>query len=365
MQLIFPLFLSLFLFFPLHASNEYAYSDEQEELQQKVLYLNYESLPKRLIKGEKFTITYKVLSTDTSFDDLVYKFDNYYGLERLNKEPIRKIKDYYYFDTFEFIATNEMLKTPDVTLFLQFNGYYKSNPTTLKGETIPVISLNSDKRFSNIIADSFILKKYKTTSYDNKSNVIVFNASAKNCNLQSIKFQNIDKQGIESFDINKTVSTITYYMVVNKNLDTFEFTYYNLKENKFKSVIIPIIVDDDSVSTQSDLKPTQNKQKIIKLIIASALLFLAILAFILFRKYSLLLLIVPSIIYIVYNFIPLETICAKKGADLLLLPMDGGTIMTQLERRENFEVLNSVGEFYKIKYNNKIGWINSENICKH
>lgn len=365
MKLQFSLFFLLLLLFPLHANSEYAYSDEQEELKQKVLYLNYESLPKRLIKGEKFSITYKVLSTDTSFDDLVYKFDNYYGLEILNREPIRRVEQYYYFDTFEFIASGKKLRTPDVTLYLQFNGYYKSNPTTIEGKHIPVISLNGDKRFSNIIADDFTLKNYKTTSYDNRSNVIVFSASATNCDLQSIKFQNIDKQGIESFDTNNSVSNITYYAIINKKLDTFEFTYYNLQENKFKSVVIPILVDDDSVSTQSDLKPTQNKQKIIKLIVASALLFLAVLAFVLFRKYSLFLFIVPSIIYIVYNFIPLETICAKRNADLLLLPMEGGTIMTKLERKESFEVLNSVGEFYKIKYNNKIGWIHNENLCSN
>lgn len=360
MKLLLLFFISLA---PLFAEN--GYDDEQEEVQQKVLYLSYSSLPKRLIKGEKFKITYKVLSTDTSFDDLVYKFDNYYGLKILSKTPIRKIEGYYYLDTFEFVAIGEKLRTPDITVFLQFNSRLKSNRSNLKGKNIPVISLNGDKKFSNIIADSFTLNKYKTTSYDNRSNVVIFNASAQNSDLQSIKFQDISKQGIESIDTNNSTSTITYYAIIDKKLDTFEFTYYNLKENRFKSVIIPIIVDDDSVSTQSDLKPTQNKQKTIKLIIVSASLFLAILAFVLFKKYSLLLLIVPGILYIIYNFIPLETICAKEGADLLLLPMDGGTIMTKVKKRENFEVLNSVGEFYKIKYNNKIGWINSENICIH
>jgi len=358
-----PFLLFILLSISLFADDSYIYSDEPAAVEQKVLYLTYEKFPKRLIKNQKFSITLKVLSTEEIFDDISYTFANAKGVKLLNTKPLRKDKEPYFYDTFNFIATSSDLRTPDITASLEYNGVYKSYPTTIEGKKINVITLNADKDFSHIIADSLSLTRYKTTPYDSKHNVVIFTLQANNADLNATHLNSVDFQGQESLEHNQSISKLTYYAVVSKSLEDLHFNYYNLKENRYKNILIPIIVDDDSVSTQSDLKPIENRQRIIKLIIVAVVVLVALIVMLLYKKYSLILVIIVGAIYIIYNFVPLKAVCVEAKSPLYLLPMHHGTILEEIPTQNNFEVLNRVDDFYKIKYKNKIGWIQNENIC--
>ena len=60
--------------------------------QSNVLYLSYEDIPSRVIKGEIFSITIKALSTVKYFTDITYKLSTLQGLKLLTKSPIRQKK---------------------------------------------------------------------------------------------------------------------------------------------------------------------------------------------------------------------------------------------------------------------------------
>ena len=328
----------------------------------KVLYLSYQETPQRVIKGEIFSITIKTVSTIDNFRDIKYKFLNYSGLKSLGSIPDRTIKGKFYFEKFYFLVTKNKAKLPDINVSLIADTEYE--PAILNGPKLNIITLNPKKDFSNVIANSFKLSEYKTTSFDTKHNIIVFSAKAKNSKLSSIKFQNVFKQGIESVSKSYNNPKVTYFVVVNKDLEKFSFTYFNLIKNRFEKIIIPIIVDDDSVTTQSDLKPKDQSKEKLKLSIAIALVFIILIFTIWRKKYIYLILTLIPLIYIGYVLIPSKDVCIKAGSNIQLLPVTNGTIFETTQTQYNLPKEGSIKDFVKVKLKNeKIGWVKNEDTC--
>jgi len=330
----------------------------------KVLYLSYQEMPKRVFNGEIFSITIKTLSTTKNFLDIKYEFSNYYGLESLNEIPFRKVQDRYYFDTFYFYVEDSKAKLPDITA--EIVAYRKYRKTTILGKKLKVITLNPRKDFSNIIANSLNLVDYRTTSYDNKHNIIVFEANATNTKISKMHFQNVFKQGIESVVDSYFESKITYFIIIDKQIENFSFSYFNLLSNKFVMITIPIIVDDDSVSTQTDLKPKDQSRERLKIQIASVVAFIGFLLILWRRKYVYLIFIFVPLGYVLYLSAPQKDICIKKGSNIYLLPVRNGTIFETTTQNITLKKEGDVREFTKVKLqNNKIGWVKNEDICTY
>ena len=330
----------------------------------KVIYLSYDEIPNRVIKGEIFPVTYKALSTVKNFDDILYEFSNHKGLKILDESPQRVQNGKYYYDTFHMKVIQDKAKLPDVEAFLMAPRDY--NSTILKGSKLNVITLNPNNKFSNIIANNFILQEYKTTVYDNTHNIVIFVATAKNCDIEKMHFANVYKQGMESLSGNYTDAKITYFIVINKKIENFSFSYFNLLKNNYALVNIPIIVDDDSVTTQSDLRPRDQSHDKIKMYIASTIALFGFLLILIRRKYLYLLLIIIPLIYIIYLAVPQEKICIKQGAKIYLLPVNNGTIFETTQTQYHLTKEGKVQNFIKVKLNNnKIGWVKNEDTCSY
>lgn len=331
----------------------------------KVLYLSHLETPDRVIKGEVFSITIKTISTVKNFNAINYEFQNHKGLRVLNSIPYREEKGKYFLETFKFIAINNSAKLPDITASLEAEQEFET--TTLFGKTLNVITLNPKKNFSNIIANSLELVDYKTTSFDTKHNIIVFTALAQNSNLADIKFNNVFKQGIESIDETTFIEPkVTYFLIVNKDLEKFSFSYFNLLENRFAKITIPIVVDDDSVTTQTDLKPTDQSREKLKMVVAAVVVAVILIFSIWRRRYIYLILIIFPIIYIIYFAVPSKDVCIKKGSMIHLLPVNNGTIFETTSSEYYLPKEGSVKDYTKVKLQNeKIGWVKNEDICSH
>lgn len=342
--------LTLLLFSTLHAN--------------KVLYLSHTEIPNRVIKGEVFSITIKTISTIKDFSNINYEFNNRRGLKVLNSIPYREQKGKYFLETFQFIATRNAARLPDITATLESNDTYES--TTLLGKKLNVISLNPKEDFSNVIANSLELSEYKTTSYDTKHNIIVFTVLAQNSNLSTIKFQNVFKQGLESFKESYVDPKVTYFVVINKELEKFSFSYFNLLNNQFNKITIPIVVDDDSVTTQTDLKPKDQSKEQLKMNIAIAIAIIIFILAIWKKHYFYIILIIFPIIYILYFAMPSQDICIRKGSMIYLLPVQNGTIFETTEIQYYLPKEGEVENFTKVKLQNeRIGWVKNEDICSH
>ena len=336
-------------------------------LANKVIYLSYEDVPKRVVKGEIFSVTLKALSTIKDFESISYKFTNSSGLKILNEIPYREIKGKYYLETFYFSTSSSIARLPDIEASLVVNDANNEYPsTTLPGQKLNVITLNPKKDFSNIIANNFELQEFKTTSYDNRHNIVVFVATAQNANIENLHFSNVYKQGIESLKKSYFDSKITYYVVINKELENFSFSYFNLLKNRFQKLNIPIIVDDDSVVAQSDLKPKDQSKEQIKINIAVAVALIGFIFVLWRKKYIYLVFILIPLAYVVYLSIPQKDICIKAGSDIHLLPVDNGTIFETTQTQFSLQKEGSVKNFTKVKLKNeKIGWVKNEDICSY
>ncbi|WP_457744335.1 hypothetical protein [Sulfurimonas sp.] len=330
----------------------------------KVIYLSYDETPKRVIEGEIFTITLKALSTVQDFDDITYKFTNSRGLKILDEFPLREQKGKFLYDTFHILSTSSYAKLPDVNASLVASQEY--NSTFIKGEKLNVIKLNPKRNFSNIIANNLKLNEYKTTSYDNRHNIIVFVLSAENSNLNAVKFNNVYKQGIESPPDSYLNAKVTCFVVIDKRIENFNFSYFNLLKNKFELIHIPVIVDDDSVTTQSDLKPRDQSHDILKMYIAAGVAIFGFVLIAIKRKYIYLIFIFVPLGYIVYLSTPQKEICIKKGAQIYLLPVSNGTIFETTTTQYHLPKEGETKNYIKIKLqNDRIGWVKNEDTCTY
>jgi hypothetical protein len=338
----------------------------QVEYKQKVIYLSYTEIPSRILQGEVFSLTIKALSTLDTTPELSYELSDLQGLSLLNEAPTREQQGRYFYDTFYFVATDKTASLPDFTAFIQSDGTHEYASTTLKGQALNVVALNPKKDFSNIIADSFEVIEYKTTSYDASHNIIVFRADASRCDIASFHLKNVFKQGIESIVASPFESKLTYYAIIDKSLENLNFSYFNLHRNTFLNIALPIIVNDDSVTTQSDLTPKDASREILKVIAASIIVVGGVILLLWRKKYIYIVFVIFPLAYIGYILVPSKEICVKESANIYLLPMEHGTIFEQTQQRSFLQKEGSTKEFVKVKLDNeKIGWIKNEDICTY
>ncbi|WP_373073305.1 hypothetical protein [Sulfurimonas sp.] len=341
-------------------------SNSSVENSVKVLYTNYEETPQRIVKGEIFPVTIRTLSITQDYEQIKYNFSNQSGLKALNTIPYREENGKYFYDTFYFLATQKWAKLPDIEAYIEPNPNNKYDKTVLEGKKLNVISLNPRNNFSNIIADYFGVIEYRTTSFDNTHNIIVFVAEASRCDIANMNFKNVFKQGIESITESIQDSRITYFVVVDKKLENFKFSYFNLEQNRFNNISIPIIVDDDKVTTQTDLKPKDQSKERVKLIIAISVTLVLLLLILWRRKYIYSIIIIFPIAYIAYITVPSKNLCIEKGTNIYLLPVSNGTIFETTQELIYLQKEGDTKGFVKVKLkNNKIGWVKDENICQY
>lgn len=336
-----------------------------EVVHQNSIYASYEEIPKQVFKDEIFSVTYKVIPTLNNTTDIEYTFPKLHGIKVLNKFPIRQQEKHAYLDTFYFSAYTKYAKFPDVNITLL--GYESEiiASKVLKAEKIKFITLNPPIDFSGVLAENFTLIDYKTTKYDNRSNICVFTASSQRGSLKNFSLKGSIKEDFESLRDEYHESNMTFFTVQDKQLEEIEFTYFNLKNKQFQSIIIPIIVEDDKVSTQSDMKPKEKTHVYIKSIIAAFVIFIFLVIFILHRRYYYLIPIIISIAYLIYIYLPEERICIKSDSVLYLLPMSNGTVFDKVDVQQSFDIQGHTETFTKIKFKNKIGWVKNENICAY
>ncbi|WP_325333648.1 hypothetical protein [Sulfurimonas sp.] len=338
--------------------------EENIDTPSKVLYLNYEKIPQRVLRGEIFEVTIKTLCVVKEFVNITYKLSNEEGLKIVDPLPTRTKDSKYYYDTFYFIATSQDAKLPDFEARLIDVNEKPYKTTTLAGEKINVISLNPKSDFSNIIANSFDILEYKTTTYDATHNIVVFVATVENSDISALKLKDVFKQGIESVTHSNHDYKITYYAIVGKNISNLSFSYFNVLKNRFIFINIPLIVSDDSVTTQSDLKPTNQSNEIIKMGVAAVVAFIAFLMVLWRKRYIYLIFIFAPLAYILSIALPSKEVCINEGASIYLLPMSNGTIFEKATTRYNLQKEAEVKGWTKVQLNNeKIGWVKDEDIC--
>lgn len=353
---------------PLSSDSNSISNNTNGNIYPKIIYLSYDKIPKKIINGQIFKISIKYIITDPKYQSLKYQFSNINNIKLITPNPIITKDKIYTINTFYLQDINGSNKLPKITATAinHDNNTSYQRTAILTSRPIDIITLNPPDNFSNVIAKQLTITDYKTTTYDNNSNILLFFAQAKQANLANIHIKNIKKQGIESINVSKNSSTIIYYAIINKDIQTFKFTYFNLLTQNYATISIPIVVINDSVSTQTNLSPITKQHKILKLIIATVLLFILLVIIIFRRKYFYLFLAILVSLYIIYLIIPSKEICVKQGSNIKILPIPQGIIFEHTNKIIYLQELNKRDGYIRVKLNNnKVGWIKDEDICSN
>ena len=110
------------------------------------------------------------------------------------------------------------------------------------------------------------------------------NIQAKNSNLEEFYLSKFDDQGMTSFKDNYPTQSMFYYLIVPSHIDSINFSYYNPKTLQFVNVELPVILEENLVSTQTDLNPNSGNMLRYKQIIVLVLLLSCIIIYIMTRN---------------------------------------------------------------------------------
>lgn len=327
------------------------------------LTMQFSNLPSHLYVGEILAVTVKLTPLDLASGNIEYTLQNEQGLRIFSETPRRSVKDDGVYDTFYFLVQSPDVRLPDVTATITSTG---ATSDTLTGSVLNATPLTPPSTFANVLADKFTVVNYKTTPYNQESNVVIFTVKASRCNIGNFSLPNAIKQGFESKISNVGESQMTYYAIIPNTEQSLAFTIFNLRKQRYESLSIPIIVDDDTVSTQSDLSPTDERHTELKIGVSA--LFGAVLIGLFYwrrQRWYLYLSVLPMF-YVVYALLPNQNICVKKDAPIYLLPMHHGTVFEMTLQEEHFEAEKQVGDFTKIHLGeNNVGWVNKRDLCSN
>ncbi|MCK9374400.1 MAG: hypothetical protein M0P91_14560 [Sulfuricurvum sp.] len=325
------------------------------------LTLQFSNLPSHPYIGEIIAVTVKLTPLDVASGNIEYSLQNEEGIRIFSETPRRSIKSDAVYDTFYYLVQSSTVRLPDITAILTSTG---ASSERLTGTTLNASALTPPSTFANVLADKFSIINYKTTPYDQENNVVIFTVKASRCNIGSFSIPNAIKQGFESKLPNVGESQMTYYAIIPNSAPTLTFSIFNLKKQRFESLSIPIVVDDDTVSTQSDLSPTDERHTGLKMGVSGAVAAFFIALFYWSRQKWYLYFSMMPMFYLIFALLPNQEICVKKDAPVYLLPMNHGTIFEMTLKEEHLEAEKEVGDFTKVHLDeNRVGWIHKRDLC--
>jgi len=337
-----------------------------EGIKSKELYLEYKSFPKRVFTGQKFDVTLKamILKPQSSYDKVLTNFSHEDNIELLTKD-VNWTKDTSnkYTTTLTYKVYNEQFVLPTITFALvkdeEIIDFISAKSPDIKYQKIAV----NQKLFSNIIATKLEINTVKTKQYSNTMLHSTIHITANHSNLEDTKLEDYLEQKIESLKENSLEQSLYYSVMVPIHTKQINFTYYNTKLQDFVRVQIPMILDDDLVSTQTELNPYNSSILIYKQMLASGFLLFFILLYIFTRNSIHLFFITVLIAIVAYLFIPSKKIILDKNVKVYILPTTNSTVYETLESKKIVEIINEKGLFVKVLFENKnIGWVNKYDI---
>jgi hypothetical protein len=356
-------------------------------IKSKNLYLKYTKYPKVIFTNQRFSVELEavILIPKNKFNTLRISYEYEKNIQILDSNiSWEKISNNRYSTKINFKVTKKKFNIPTIKLTVQnsktikssiFVGdneiggnniitqdvviyntidYIKVDAPKIKYSTIAINQMN----FSKIIADNLIIKDVKINQYNNKMLMVLLNIEATNSNLEEFYLDKFQEQDIKDFKNHLQQQKMFYYLIVPNHINNILFNYYNPKLSKFINIKIPINLEEDLISTQSNLDPQDNSLLVYKITILGILIIVLLL---LYLKTSNKLLILISLILLgifIKIILPNKTIYLQPNRKIYILPTNLSTIYKDINITTKVEILKEKNGFLKILFQNKnVGWI--------
>ena len=340
-------------------------------VESKNLYLSYLNYPKHIYKNQRFEVEVKALITRSNYDYIQTRFLDGKNMTPLNPEESWKKTNSSntYANKYYFKAYDSDFKMPDIEVRL-YKGKTLIEERTIQGLDVSFSEIaKSDERFTSVIAKDFKIINSKTKQYTNTEALTILDIEAYDSNLEDFYIKGIEEQGITLIEDEYPSQHIIYYLVIPIHNKSIVFNYYNASLNKFEKIVVPVVLEDELVSTQTDLNPNNSSFEFYKKIGVGILSLLALLLFIWKRKYVFLILfLILAIVFILFAM-PNKTIKLKPKTVIYILPTKNSTIFQKVENGAIVEDMKRKNGFVKIMFasgsSNFIGWVKAEDVIKN
>ena len=337
-----------------------------DEIKSKELYLTYKAYPLRVFTGQKFDVQLQaiILKDSQDYDSVLTTFTTEENIEILTQDIIwEENKSGKYITTITYKAYSEQFILPTITVALvkddNIIDFISVKSPKIKYEKIAI----NQNTFSNIIASNLEIHTAKTKQYTNNILHTTIHIEAQNSNLEDTRLNQFDEQKVESLTQNYPNQELYYSVMIPSHTKQISFTYYNTKIKDFIMMNIPIIMDEELVSTQTELNPYNSSILIYKQIISAVLLLFFILLYFFTKKDRWLIFITIFIIILAYLFIPNKKILLEKDIKVYILPTKSSTIYEVLNSKKVVKVINKKDNFIKVLFQNEnIGWVKKNDI---
>jgi hypothetical protein len=319
----------------------------------------YSYVPKKVYENQLFPVT--IIGIEKKNSQIPsFHFSSHTQSKALFEKPlvIHNGNDSFY--TFYFQARKKDIHIPSIRID------DASQHIELPSQTIHIQKLQKTKDFSHVLAADLKIKNSQVSNYDEKNHIVTLSIEAYEANLQDMKLYDSNESGVDSLYRNFSKVTGDFYVVVPQNQKELKFTYFNTIKQQFITKKIPILLEDSSISTQSELNPKEDnfeKLKKYTLMILSAFF---LLMFLFKRDFFYLVFGVISVITLLTLYIPHKKICVSQGAPLYILPTATSTISTKIDAKLDTLLLGERKGYKKVEYKKGIvGWIKNEDLCQN
>lgn len=364
---------------PVEAFEEdsYAYlfkevSFDSNNKQSNSIYAKFLTYPTSVYTSQRFTVEIEALITSKEFTKIETRFLNSKDISVINpqngweKSTNNSYKNLYYFKvntqafqlpTFQIILYN---KSTIVDVI-----YLKPNPINYTNIAI------KDNQFSNVIAEDVKVLSSKTRQYSNTELLTVLEIEANYGNLEDFRLKEFGEQLLMSLDENYPKQKLIYNTIVPIYTKEIRFNYYNTQTKQFQKIIVPIKLEQELVSTQTDLNPNDSNIEVYKKVALGILTIFFLLLFLIKRKNMYI--IIAIILSIAFFFFtrPNNLITISGNTKIYILPTNNSTVFYISAAQQSVETLDKKGEFIKVLFklneqNSKtVGWIKEEDIVKN
>lgn len=377
------LFFTSFLFSQELVSDEssaFGTNNNQKQVANKVtksfgaknLYLSYLKYPKHVYKNQRFEIDVKALITRRNYDYIQTSFLGSKNTKPLNPKQRwtkSKTSSNTFVNKYYFKAHSNKFKMPSIQVKL-FKGKTLIESRVIGPADISFSDIaKSDEKFSGVIAKELVVNQTKSKQYTNKNILTVIDMKAFKSNLEDFNLKAYEDQGITSIEDKYPNQSMIYYVVHPVHEKLIRFNYYNSDKNKFEKILVNINLDEELVSTQTDLNPNNSSFEFYKKIAAGVISLIFLALFIWKRRYSFLVFfLLFGIIFILFAM-PNKTVKLKENSVIYILPTKNSTIFQKTSKVVVVQEMKRKDGFVKVMFGrgseNFIGWVKEKDVSKN
>lgn len=317
----------------------------------------YSYMPKKVYENQLFAVTV-IGAGEATTGRTQFTFDASGKTQPLFKKPlvVQNGPDSFY--TFYFKASKSDIRIP--RLFIS----NEHGETSLEPRTVLIKTLKKREDFCNVLAADMRIKNSQVSNFDEKNHIVTLSIEAIEANLEDMKLNNVQESGLETLERKDAKVEAEYYVVLPIEEKVLKFTYFNTIKKQYDFLEVPVVVEDATVTTQSDLNPQDDSFEKLKKYTFMSLVGFFFIMFLFRRDFFYLVFGVVSLITLLTFYIPHKKICVKQGASLYILPTNTSTLSTKIDEEIDTMLLGERGGFKKVEYKEGIiGWVKNEDIC--